>query len=50
MTSISVPMKSESEPVGAPIPSVAFKPETVAAWQRREHKSTLLVPSTRASF
>src|SRR5437763_1237835 len=50
ITTRSVPMRSDNEQVGAPMPSVAFSPETVAAWRNREQRSTLLVPSTRASF
>ncbi len=50
MINNSVPIKSDSEQVGAPMPSVVFKPATLAAWAGREHRSTLLVPNTRASF
>ena len=37
-------MRSLSETVGAPTLIVAERPETVAAWQSRAQKSTLLVP------
>ncbi len=41
---------SASEHVGAAMPSVSLRPDTLAAWHRREHRSTWFEPIRRAAF